>query len=344
MEYSKENVMTRKEYLKSKKKNKFSFKFLKYALLIVTIILLGIYVFKQLNVYNNVTKMANKVVEETALAKTMTMYFVSYPYSKDGKSSVMLYKSYDESRTKIEGSEDFQNIKVVDNKLYGIVENKMYVIDLTTLEKNDILEENINEYYVLEDKIYFSNDSGIYLYDTTNDKLDKIIDKKVENFIIQDGYIYIIAPSKTSKSIIKYNLNGKGKLDITEREIVSKMCVVKDKIYYINSSDNNKVYMVNTNGKKNEKVVDARVTNNNLVATLTDVYFTTSEDNILKKVNIKSSKEETLIKKNIQNIKIIDNILYYNISGDLGIYRINLETNKKEKITSVRTNEYICIN
>lgn len=341
MEYSKENIMTRKEYLKSKKKNRFDFKLLKYALLIITIVLLGIYVFKQLNVYNNVTKMANKVVEETALAKTMTMYYVSNPYTKEGENVVMLYKSYDESRTKISGSENFQNIKVVDNKLYGVVGDTLYYIDLTTQEKTEILKDSIKSYYILNNKVYYSTKEGIYIYDIESQKQDLIIEKNAEQFIVQDEYIYIIAPSKTSKSVIRYNLNGKDKLDITDKEIVSKMEVLDNKIYYINSSDKDRIYVVNTNGKNKQKLTDTAAIN--VKATQTDVYFVTSE-NVLNKINLKSSKEETIVKKNITNIDIVDNVLYYTIKNDLGIYRINLETGKKDKITSVRADEYICIN
>lgn len=341
MEYSKENIMTRKEYLKSKKKNRFDFKLLKYALLIITIVLLGIYVFKQLNVYNNVTKMANKVVEETALAKTMTMYYVSNPYTKEGENVVMLYKSYDESRTKISGSENFQNIKVVDNKLYGIVNDTLYYIDLTTQEKIEILKDSIKSYYILNNKVYYSTKKGIYIYDIESKKQDLIIEKNAEQFIVQDEYIYIIAPSKTSKSVIRYSINGKDKLDITDKEIVSKIEVLNNKIYYINSSDKDRIYVVNTNGKNKQKLTDTAAIN--VKATQTDVYFVTSE-NVLNKINLKSSKEETIVKKNITNIDIVDNVLYYTIKNDLGIYRINLETGKKDKITSIRADEYICIN
>lgn len=341
MEYSKENIMTRKEYLKSKKKNRFDFKLLKYALLIITIVLLGIYVFKQLNVYNNVTKMANKVVEETALAKTMTMYYVSNPYTKEGENVVMLYKSYDESRTKISGSENFQNIKVVDNKLYGIVNDTLYYIDLTTQEKIEILKDSIKSYYILNNKVYYSTKKGIYIYDIESKKQDLIIEKNAEQFIVQDEYIYIIAPSKTSKSVIRYSINGKDKLDITDKEIVSKIEVLNNKIYYINSSDKDRIYVVNTNGKNKQKLTDTGAIN--VKATQTDVYFVTSE-NVLNKINLKSSKEETIVKKNITNLDIVDNVLYYTIKNDLGIYRINLETGKKDKITSIRADEYICIN
>ena len=131
MEYSKDNTMTRKEYLKSKKKSKFDFSKLKYVLLFVVVILLGIYVVKQLKIYNNVTQIANKVVEESKLARTMTMYYVSESYTKDGQPTVALYRASDESRKTITGTENFTQIKVADDLLYGLVDNTLYSVNLT---------------------------------------------------------------------------------------------------------------------------------------------------------------------------------------------------------------------
>ena len=137
MEYSKDNIMTRKEYLKSKKKNKLDFSKLKYVLLFIVVILLGVYVFKQLKIYNNVTQIANKVVEESKIVRTMTMYYVSDTYTKGGQSIVTLYKSSDESRTAIEGSEKFNKISVVEKQLYGLVDNTLYVVNLTDNTKQN---------------------------------------------------------------------------------------------------------------------------------------------------------------------------------------------------------------
>ena len=150
MEYSNDNIMTRKEYLKSKKKQNFFLSKFKYILLVIVVVLLGVYVFKQLNVYNNVTKIANKVVEESSLAKTMTMYYVSEPYTKGGESTVMLYKSNDESRTTIVGSEGFSNILVSENMLYGIKDNTLYSIDLTTTTKQQVVNKKVQNYSIAE--------------------------------------------------------------------------------------------------------------------------------------------------------------------------------------------------
>lgn len=344
MEYSKENVMTRKEYLKSKGKNKFNFTILKYVLLTVVIILLGVYVFKQLNVYNNVTKIANKVVEETALAKTTTMYFVSDSYTKDGKSSVMLYKAYDESRTKILGSEDFNTIRVVNNKLYGIADSKLYSIDLQSLEKKEIIDDKIRDYYIIDNKLYYSNNDGIYLLE--NDEKKQIVKGDIKQFQIEDKFIYVIMPSKTHKSIVRFNLNGKSKLDMTDKQIVSKMLVQNGKVYFINESDKNRLYVTDT--KSTKIIIKNSILNNdniNFAIGNNDIYYiNNSSDNTLCRYNLKSGKDEVIVKKNVSDIDLVQNTLYYRIKNNLGIFKLNVETGKKEQLTSARTDEYILIN
>ena len=60
--------------------------------------------------------------------------------------------------------------------------------------------------------------------------------------------------------------------------------------------------------------------------------------------NLKSGKDEVIIKKNVSDIDLVQNTLYYRIKNNLGIFKLNVETGKKEQLTSARTDEYILIN
>ena len=345
LEYSNDNTMTRKEYLKSKKKQNFFTSKLKYVLLVVAVILLGIYVFKQLNIYNNVTKIANKVVEESKLAQTMTMYYVSEPYTKDGKSRVMLYKAYDESRTTIEGSEDFSNIQIYNNKLYGLSGSILYSIDLTTNTKEQITNKKIQDYVITENNIYLRISDGIYKYNIESKKLDKIIKGKSNKLLVDENNVYVIAEGKTSKSIIRYNLSGESKKQLSEKYIVSSMKLIGNNIYFINSKDS-KLYVVPKNGGVINKISDSKVLGNSNIVSYKDniFYINKGDGNTLYMLNIKTGKEERIIKKNITSIQIDNNVIYYNLSNSIGIYKYNLDTGKTAQVTSVRTNEYICKN
>ena len=345
MEYSNGNTMTRKEYLKSKKKKNFWLSKIKYVLLIIVVVLLGIYVFKQLNVYNNVTKLANKVVEETKLARTMTMYYVSEPYTKDGSTSVMLYKSYDESRTQILGSENFSNIKVIENKLYGVCDGTLYVIDLLTNEKIQISDAKVQDYLVHGEQIYLKLADGIYRCVTPSRETKKIIDGKCYQMIIDGSNLYAITAGKTSQSIVKFNLNGKKEKELSEKYIATSMIIYENNIYFINSKDS-KLYEVAKTGGKIQKVIDIKILDTKNIVCYKDViYYINKEDsNTLYMYNLKTKNNERIVKKNVASIQIDGNIIYYTVEGSIGINKLDVTTGKSVQITSARTDEYICIN
>lgn len=359
MEYSSDKKMTRKEYLKSKKKGKFGIRIIKYTLLLVVIVLLGIYLFKQLNIYNNVTKMANKVVEESALVKTMKLYYIADGYTKDARPELVLYNASDNSRTKIPDTEGITNIEFVDGYIYGTINGTLYKINLETNEKTMVISENVDAYIVKEDKIFFYSDvkdskkDGIYIYDISNGDKKQIINININQMVIDNSNIYVISKGKTEKSIIKYNLNGSGRTILTNKEIVNYMIQDNDNIYFVS---NNKLYSMKKDGKELGCIADKNVyvdSNVNLKTTAVSAvavknnnvyYITNGEKAALNQYNKPTGTTQIITKKNVESLQIIDNILYYKLNNSTEIYRANLETGKTEKMTSIRGNEYIWIN
>lgn len=350
MEYSKENTMTRKEYLKSKKKNKFDVRKLKYFLLIVVVILLSIYLFKQLNIYNTVTQMANKVVEQSALAKTMTMYYVEDSYTRDKNTVVMLYKSTDESRTRIENSENLSNITIIEDKLYGIKENLLFCINLQTNNIEQVLESTVKLYCIRDNTLFFYTDGkqqGLYKYDLASKKLKQLTQDTIYQLEIVQDNIFVIAKGKTSKSIIKYDLEGNSKKLISDTYIVNYMHVSNNTIYFVNSKDG-KIYSVSNDGNDLKKIIDSQIylsgNNDILLYENNIIYINKSDENTLHRYDLNSGKDERIIKKNVTSIQHDKNIVYYKVKNSIGIYKYDMLTGKTSQVTSVRTSEYICKN
>lgn len=344
LEYSKDNTMTRKEYLKSKKKHRISLAIIKYVLLLITVVLLGIYVFKQLKVYNNVTQIANKVLEEAKLAKTMTMYYVSSSYTKEGKSSVMLYKSWDESRTKIPETEEFSNISIKDSKLYGTLDDGLYTVDLMSYAKEKIVEGKIQEYAVNDENILLNMEDGIYKFDMNSKELKQIIKGKVYQMVVYNNTIYVITAGKTSKSIIKYNMNGTGKKELSGKYIVSSMYISEQNIYFVNSKDS-KIYSMTKSGDNIKTVTDNKISGSNMLEYKGNLYYINkSNENTLYHINLATGVEEMVVKKNIESIQNDGSKIYFKQANNIGIFKYDIETGKVDQITSARASEYICIN
>lgn len=359
MEYSSDKVMTRKAYLKSKKKGKFGIRIIKYGLLLIVVVLLSIYLFKQLDIYNNVTKIANKVVEETALSKTMTMYYSADGYTKDALKSVVLYKSFDESRTKLEGTEGFSNIKIYDGILYGIFEEKLYKVNLETSEKVQVCELSLKDYIVYNRKIYCyvekgeAKEKGIYVYEGENKEPKLLINITVQQFLVDDNYIFVISKGKTEKSVIRYNLNGSGRTIITDKEIVTYMKQDKNNIYYVVGEQ---LYSVKKSAKDNILIldetiyIDSDIKSNTSQAGAFEIkgdniyYIIKADEKKLYSYNMKTKEKQEISKKNVESMQLLGNILYYKINDGIEIYKLNIENGKTEYITNIRGSEYICFN
>ena len=347
MEYSKENTMTRKEYLKSKNKMNFDFSKIKYILIIAVIILLSIYLYKQLNIYNNVTKIANNVVEETALLKTMKMYYIQDSYTKNKNTSLVLYKSSDESRTNISNSEGIINILYKNDIIYGLKNDGLYVLDNEKNELTKIIDKKIEKFVVQENNIYYyyvdsknNKNTGIYVFDTLDNIEKQIISAKIFDFDVSENYIYAVMSGTTSRSIFRFNLQGKFKKEISGKYIVNQIKCIENKVYF-NTTKNYKLYYIDNGINKitDNKVIDIF----NVVKYNKNIYYINGSDN--NTLYCKSQKsDERIIKKNIDSIEIDENIIYYKIKNTIEIYKYDTNTKNTAQVTSVRTSKYICKN
>jgi len=364
LEYKKEEMMTRKEYIKNKQNN--NKKDRQYKILpiltIVFILLLSIYVYRQLNIYNSVTKMTKKIVEENNLRNTEKIYYMGESYTIDDDKLLFEYSLSDKSRKVIEAGKNFSNIKIDKNYLYGIFEGYLNKIDRATYEKEKICDTKISDYLINGNKIYLyivSKDkekTGIYLLDQTNKKTSKIISGRVYQLIIDKKNIYTVMDGKTSKSIVRYTLKGKSKKILTDKEIVSYIIQNDNYVFYINRSKQGKIFYMAKEGKNMGVFSQGKVEsynqeepflNGNNVMGIVDekLYYIDQENKELKAVNIKTKEEMSLSKdmSSIDKIQILGEKIYYSKKTDIGIYRYDTRNSQNEKITSAMQIEYVFV-
>lgn len=350
-------IMSRKEYLRSKKREKYSkFKIIP-ILLLITVVLLSIYVYKQLHLYNTVTKIANQVVEENALNNNKKIYYVGISYTKESDTELTYFSALDDSRKVIETGTNMSNIKVTDRYIYGVIEGKLYKIDRNTFEKQIVIDKNISGYDVSSDNVYVYIDSGknrgIYKIENNNQKL--IINGKIYQMMVDDKYIYVVMEASTCKSLVRFELNGKNKKILTAKQIVSNIFISSENIYYSNRTDNGKIYYVSKNGKHSGKITDNKILsypdseknfNKNEVMTEKDgyLYYIERDGKALFRVNLKTKKNNMIMEKEVSTILSSNGNVYYTKTGDIGIYSYDETSKYSEKVTSARTSEYICIN
>lgn len=354
LESEKNKSMTRKEYLKKKKKEKSVLPWLKNIALLLVIVALSIYVINQLKVYNSVTDIANKMLEESKLIKTYKIYFMADTYEKDDNDKILYYyQGTDESRRELKSGRGLSSISIdSSNNMYGIKDNTLIKINTIEDVSEVICSENVANYVLNRDNIFIYKDygksdekTGIY-----NLKGEQIIEGIVYQMLCDENSIYVIEPSTTSRSLVKYSFSGNGKIVLSEKDIVTNIIQDDEHIYYSSSSKKDCICKVSKDGGVIKTISNTAclkdTTNFSKTNTMAvyngNVLFVASSDN---KVYITSEETDNIIVDNaVSQIQLNGHMLYFSLKDKIEIYRYNLEKGVLEKITSARTNEMICIN
>lgn len=185
------------------------------------------------------------------------------------------------------------SINVYDGYLYGIsyVNGTDTVIIKQNLKNKEceILRENAYEISIVNDVLYFTDESR-KLY-------SRPLDSSEETCIIPD------------KSY--------------------QPCVYKDKVYYINGADGNKIYECDSAGGYFKKLSGDNVSN--LIAYKDYLYFTVNTDGIgsIRRIAIEDGTEEKLADVNAGCINIYEDKLYFTDTNDLQ-YINYIDINDKE--------------
>ncbi|MCQ2519386.1 MAG: DUF5050 domain-containing protein [Lachnospiraceae bacterium] len=185
------------------------------------------------------------------------------------------------------------SINVYDGFLYGIsyVNGTDTVIIKQNLKNKEceILRENAYEISIVNDVLYFTDESW-KLY-------SRPLDSSEETCIIPD------------KSY--------------------QPCVYKDKVYYINGADGNKIYECDLTGDYFKKLSEDNVSN--LIVYKDYIYFSVNTDGIgsIRRIAIEDGTEEKLADVNAGCINIYEDKLYFTDINDLQ-YINYIDINNKE--------------
>lgn len=354
LESEKAKSMTRKEYLKKKKKEKSVLPWLKNLALILVIVALSIYVVNQLKVYNSVTDIANKMLEENRLVKTYKMYFMADTYVKDDNESILYYyQGVDESRTEIKSGKGLSSISI-DNSdnLYGIKNKALLKISVAEDTSEAIVAEDTSAYYINGDDIYVykdygKNDSKTGIY---NIKGEQLIEGIVYQMLCDSQNIYVVTPSTTSRSLVVYSIDGEKKQVLSDKDIVTNIVMDDEYIYYSTSSKKDCICRVAKSGGEIKSIShnscakdSTGFSNTNTMAVYNgNVLYISSGDN---KIYITGEESDSIVVDNeVTMLQLNGRMLYFALKDKIEIYRYNLEKSVLEKITSARMSEMICIN
>lgn len=352
-------VVSRKDYLKNKRKSKLKkFKIIPIFLGLL-IIGLSLYVFKEIKRYNEETQIAKEIIEQNALVNTEKVYYVGKSYTKETDTQLICYSALDKSRKEFKAGQNLKNIQIDGEYIYGTLEGILHRVNMTEDKKEKVSDIKVSGYYVVKNGVYiYTEDSkikGLYFVDKESKKETKLINETIYQMAADDNNIYLLIQNGNVKSISKYDLSGKNKVILTDKVNASSMYISSKKIYFSNMSDGSKVYSISKSGDSLEKVSDkvigsykskekSFINNENILEIENKLYFIENSSQNIIVLDLRNNKEKILLEQKVANIKYMsDKEISFTKTGDIGIYIYGIETKLIEKLTSARTSEYICI-
>lgn len=356
MSYLQGEVVSRKDYLKKKKKEKTKKALKKITtrtwIMLAFILVISAYVTYQFYIYNTKHRLIQTLPDEILSMKEYNIYYMSESYSYEGQNQLKGMSTTSSDKTTIEEGSGLSNIVAKDNMIYGIKNGSLIKIK-TNGKENEVetlVENNVKGYAIYSDNVYVyingeGNEPGVYTLDKKN-KLAKLIAGDILQMIVDKNNIYVV---NNSKNLVKYKKDG-----TNPETIITGSCsaIIQDEnnIYFVNTSDKNKLYRVNKENKKTEQVSKtgtlinstAKINGSAFVGVYDDVayYINTSDKNKLYKSSVQDEKDEVVLEDTIEILDVINSTIFYKVKNDIGVYRYDILNGISSQVTSARVVEF----
>ena len=357
LQLDEDEKLTRKEYLKRKKKQSSNIKNKRSKLTYIAIFLVvvvGIYLIAQIYVYSKENNFRYVEDELSKAQKIYNVYYVTEGYTYNPVYTLnSIYSNGFEDKT-VYSNSGLTNIKVSGDYIYGTKEGGLYRLKKHGNEIEPLVEKDLSKYNVDGDIVYYTVESNNALK-SFNVSTKEIKDLGINNIVeiaIDENYLFVVKDETTSKTIYRLNKDGGDKKELTKKSNVSYIIESGDKIYYVNKKDSNKIYLVTKNGENESKVADIKTASDSgqineidgskyMFVRNNELYYVNVEDsNKLFKVNLESKKVEEVLPMSVELLQGIDETVFYKIKGEMGIYLYNIDTKFMSQITNRKLRDF----
>jgi len=354
---SDEEKLSRKEYLRKKKKQTIGIKrngSKKYVAIIFAVILM-LYVFIQFYIYyreNNYKYLSDHQVDKQTV---YDMYYVSVGYTYEPKTSLNSIKSSGFEEALVSKDLGFSHINPNGEYIYGIKNNSIAMLNKVTNEVTVIYENNVNKYTMYNNEIYAivgTNNKLVYIDPTTKESKDLGIDNVTE-ILVDEKNLFLCINETVKKSLVRINKDGTDKKVLTGNENISYIIQNDTKIFFVNKFDTNKIYSIQKDGTGIGKVADIQsVTDTGTIQNVdgskymftvnNNLYYINTEDKRnLWKINLDDKTNEKIISMSVDILEIVDNTVFYKVKDEKGVYLFNLDTKFTSLVSSRLITEFI---
>ena len=357
LQLDEDEKLTRKEYLKRKKKQSSNIKKQRSKLTYIAIFLVavvGIYLIAQIYVYSKENNFKYVEDELSKAQKIYNVYYVTEGYTYNPVYTLnSIYSNGFEDKT-VYSNSGLTNIKVSGDYIYGTKEGGVYRLKKKGDEIEPLVEKELGKFNVNGEIVYYTQGSNNVLK-SFNVNTKEVKDLGIDNIVeiaIDDNYLFVVKDQTTTKTIYRLNKDGGDKKELTKKSNVSYIIESGDNIYYVNKKDGNKIYLVTKNGENESKVADIKTASDNgqikeidgskyMFVRNNELYYVNVDDsNKLFKINLESKAVEEVLPMSVELLQGIDETVFYKIKGEMGIYLYNIDTKFMSQITNRKLRDF----
>lgn len=349
--------ISRKEYLKRKKRNsKLLKKRSKITYILLAIFLaLAVYIVVQLIIYRRYNNFKYTLGEGVNAQAVYNIYFITEGYTYDPVYSISSITSLGENETSILPSCNIEKVIVEQDFLYGIRDGALCRVNKNDYTVEELIKDDIRKYVKHNNTIfYISTDNMVLKSYNIDTKETKIFDlANVEQILVNEDNVFAVTHTTEEKSIYRFNFDGQGKTKISSDAEVSYAIENNGVIYFVNRADSNYIYKVNTSGEGLSKVANIKsiytkgkndevngnkymfIRENNLY------YINPDDEDSLWRYNLDDETNERVISASIEILQNVDNTVFYKIDKEMGVYLYNYDTQFMSLVTRRRVKEFV---
>lgn len=347
--------LTRKEYLKRKKKKEKSLKKRSKItyFMVVFVTFLVIYILTQFYVYKKANNFKYTAASELEAQKVYNIFYVTEGYTYDPVYSLSSIHSDGFDEKAVYSNSGLSEIFVEEKYIYGIKQNGIYRLNRESNELETILENDVSKYVIKDNMIYYITLDGKLKSINVDTKDIKEFDIDIVTEILVDkDNVFVVRDEKIKKTLIAFDRNGDNKREVTKDSNVSYIVQDDKKIYYVNKKDENKIYVVNKDGTGEEKLDDiVSVSDKGGIKEIDGsrymfenngylYYINTGDGNTLWRINLDTKEKSKVISVAVEILQNIDSTIFYKIKNEMGVYLFNYDTNFMSQVTKRKVKEF----
>lgn len=349
-----EETITRKEYLKRKKKQLkgFNKKSKLSYLLIIGLILLAIYVFIQFYLYNKKNNFKYVAGDAVNKQKVYNMYYVTEGYTYDPVYSLSLIRTDGFNDKLIFQNSGMHDIISKDEYIYGIKNEALCRFSKSASELEILVETGVQKFTLSNSRVYYLVNNKLNYIDINSKERRELPVDNVSEVLIDENYMFVAKTNKAKKMLVRYNMEGEEEKILVDNANVSYIIKDEGKIYFVNKDDSNKIYSVSKDGGDASALGDLKGVSDNgnikefdgdnfMFVSEGNLYYINPDDNnTLWKINLEDKNCEKVIHSSVQILQNVENTVFFKVKNEMGVYLYNYSTKFMSKITNRNVSEF----